>query len=377
MLKLLHIAEIHLDSRFSGLSLSASAERREALRGVFSSALALARNEKCAVVLIAGDLFDSEFYTLDTLDFLRRSFDSLPEITFIIAPGNHDPYNSTSPYRFADFPDNVKIFKNEELSSVTIPELDLTVYGYAFTSAAYRRNPIDGFFVPEDSGFSVLIAHTELDDPFSPYAPIPSRSLGAAGFDYSALGHIHAPTDPSAGYAYSGCIAGRDHGEEGEKGAVLVTLDRSDGKKSVNAKRVRLCPWIYKTVTVPLDRAVNEEEALEVISDALTPYIPTDGAEYLIKLILTGQVGYELETDALKRKLSHFGVDVIRNETVFTYSSLHLDDDFSIRGELYRVLKPQLLSDDPAVRDRAVRALKIGLSALAGCDIDTFGEGRS
>ena len=55
---------------------------------------------------------------------------------------------------------------------------------------------------------------------------------------------------------------------------------------------------------------------------------------------------------------------------MFSYASLSLEEDFSLRGEFYRVLKPQLTSDDPEVRKNAVRALKYGLSALSGCDIE-------
>ena len=40
--------------------------------------------------------------------------------------------------------------------------------------------------------------------------------------------------------------------------------------------------------------------------------------------------------------------------------------DPSLRGEFYRLLEPELLSDDSNVRSRAAAALRIGLAALAG-----------
>ena len=366
MLKLLHIADVHLDSRFSGLAPSASAERRRELRDVFSSALSLARNEGCKAVLIAGDLFDSDYYTADTLDFLRASFASMPDVIFIIAPGNHDPYNSTSPYRFADFPQNVHVFKDERLSAIRIPELSLTVYGYAFTSSEYARNPIEGFTVRQTEDHSVLLAHTDLDKPMSIYAPIPSGVLSHAGFDYSALGHIHLGTAPENGYAYSGCIAGRDHGEEGEKGAIIVTFDSFGGKKTVSAQRVRLCPWVYATVTVDLGGASDVSEVLKRSEQTLVPYKPSVGKKYFIRLRLIGQSGCDIDTEIIRQTLSRFGVTEVINESVLSLSSLNLENDFSIRGELYRVLKPQILSDDPLVRAKALRALKLGLSALSG-----------
>ncbi|MBR2474339.1 MAG: DNA repair exonuclease [Clostridia bacterium] len=374
MLKLLHIADLHLDSRFAGLSLSESAKRRADMRAVFKNALDFANAEGCKAVLISGDLFDSEYYTADTLDFLSECFAAMPKCRFIIAPGNHDPYNSTSPYRFASFPENVFVFKSEDISAFILDDIGLAVYGYAFTSSVYGKNPLDGFSATSDSLFNVLCAHTELDNPISSYAPIPVRALSFAGFDYAALGHIHTKEEigrvGDTVYAYSGCIAGRDHSEHGEKGGVLVTLDTSGQGKTVNTKRVRFCPWIYKTVNVALENALTEESAMETITDRIRPYFLTRDIEHIIRLRLTGEVSYELEADDIRRSLAPFGVADVQNETVFSYSSLSLDEDFSLRGEFYRVLKPLLTSDDPSVRKNAVRALKYGLSALGGCDIE-------
>ena len=373
MLKLLHLGDIHLDSRFAGLSLSESAKRRAEMRTVFKNALTLAKNEGCSAVIISGDLFDSEYYTSDTLDFLRDCFKSMPKCRFIISPGNHDPYNVTSPYRFMELPENVFVFKTEDVSQFSFPELSLTVYGYAFTSSVYGKNPLDGFS-SSAKGYSVLCAHTELDNAVSSYAPIPTRALSFAGFDYAALGHIHTKEEigkvGDTVYAYSGCLAGRDPSEHGEKGGIIVTLDGSGDKKTVTAKRVRICPWIYKTVRVGLEGTSTEEEADELIADKLRPYLPTSDTEHIIRLTLTGEIGYEIEANELCRRLAPLGVKEVVNETVFSYASLSLDEDFSLRGEFYRVLKPQLTSDDPEVRKNAVRALKYGLSALSGCDIE-------
>lgn len=374
MLKLLHLGDLHLDSRFAGISASDSANRRKDLRDVFKNALSFAKNEGCAAVLISGDLFDSEYYTADTVDFLASAFSSMPKCKFIITPGNHDPYNSSSPYRLDAFPPNVHIFRGEEISFVTFDELKLTVYGYAFTSSSYGKAPLENFVPLKSSGFNVLCAHTELDNPVSSYAPISSRSLGFAGFDYAALGHIHTLNDikksENTVYAYSGCIAGRDFSEHGEKGGILVTLDEYAGKKTVEAARIRFCPWIYKTLTVDLTDTVNEAEALSVIGDKLSPYYKTSDTEYILRLKLVGELNYELEADSICRKLTSLGVKEVISEAYCSYGQLSLDDDYSLRGEFYRILKPMLLSDSAEERKKAQKALKYGLGALSGRDID-------
>ena len=374
MLKLLHLGDLHLDSRFSGMSATDSANRRKELREVFKNALSFAKNEGCAAVLISGDLFDSEYYTADTVDFLASAFASMPKCKFIITPGNHDPYNASSPYRLDAFPPNVHVFKSEELSFVTFDELKLTVYGYAFTSSSYGKAPLENIGSVKSGGFNVLCAHTELDNPVSSYAPISSRSLGFAGFDYVALGHIHTFDDIKCSentvYAYSGCIAGRDFSEHGEKGGILITLDEYAGKKTVNAVRVRFCPWIYKTVVIDLTDTATETEAVSVIGDKLSPYQKTSDTEYILRLKLIGELKYEIESDSICRRLSPLGVKEVINEAYYSYAQLSLDDDYSLRGEFYRVLKPMLLSDDAEERKKAAKALKYGLGALSGRDID-------
>ena len=192
MPKLLHIADLHLDSRFVNTSVHDAVRKRAKMRAVFRSALEYAKDKGCALTLISGDLFDSEFYTLDTLSFLRECFSSMPEHKFVICPGNHDPIGASSPYRFADFPDNVFVFDSEELSYFDFSDLGVRVYGYAFTSDYYGKCPIpSGFTLPETENFNVLCAHTELDAHRSPYASISTAALGDIGFDYAALGHIH------------------------------------------------------------------------------------------------------------------------------------------------------------------------------------------
>lgn len=374
MLKLLHIADLHLDSRFAGMPITEAAKRRADLRSVFKNALEFAKKEGCAATLICGDLFDGEYYTSDTLRFLNECFSAMPRHKFIITPGNHDPHGATSPYRFAGFPENVFVFDSEQLTSITFDELKLTVYGYAFTSAMYTKNPLEGFSgAPANGNFNVLCAHTELDGIMSSYAPISKKSLEYSGFEYAALGHIHLGDEVgkvgNTVYAYSGCIAGRDFSEYGEKGGLLVTLDEQSGKRSAKVTAVKFCPWVYETVSVSVNGAPSQEEAISIISKALKPY--SKGVkEYLLRLRITGETAFELSTEVLLQRLSDFGVKDIKNDTSFAFSSLKLEDDFSLRGAFYHSLKSKLTSDDEHERKVASLALKYGLTALSQGEID-------
>ena len=68
MVKLLHAADLHLDSAFSALPPEKAVQRRAEQRLVLERLTAL--SEGCAAVLLAGDLFDSARVYRDTLEAL-------------------------------------------------------------------------------------------------------------------------------------------------------------------------------------------------------------------------------------------------------------------------------------------------------------------
>ena len=56
----------------------------------------------------------------------------------------------------------------------------------------------------------------------------------------------------------------------------------------------------------------------------------------------------------------------IEDMTVALPDGAALEKDGTLRGEFYRTLRPYLVSDDSAERERALRALRIGLAAIDG-----------
>ena len=72
MLKILHAADLHLDSAFSGRSQGATARLRSALRAIPKQSAALCRAERCDWLLLAGDVFDG-IPKPETLRELKRT----------------------------------------------------------------------------------------------------------------------------------------------------------------------------------------------------------------------------------------------------------------------------------------------------------------
>ena len=106
-LRIFHAGDVHLDTPFSRLDAERGEARRRDLRSTFTGMMLYARMKNCQLVLLPGDLFDDGFATKETVELLRREFESSPEIRFIISPGNHDPYRPGSVYTAKKFPENV------------------------------------------------------------------------------------------------------------------------------------------------------------------------------------------------------------------------------------------------------------------------------
>ena len=72
MLKILHCADLHLDSPFKSGNAGKSEVRRRELRGTFSSLIMYIKTNKIDIALMSGDLFDSGFMTKDMADYFVK-----------------------------------------------------------------------------------------------------------------------------------------------------------------------------------------------------------------------------------------------------------------------------------------------------------------
>ena len=65
-MRFVHVADVHLDTSFSGRTPEVRARLREASRRAFRAAVDLAIREDAHALLIAGDLFDGDRLSFPT-----------------------------------------------------------------------------------------------------------------------------------------------------------------------------------------------------------------------------------------------------------------------------------------------------------------------
>lgn len=273
-MKILHSADWHLDSPFTGHSGNALTALRQAQLALPGQIAALCRAEDCDLLLLSGDLFDGNH----TAESLHSMMQALAEVSIpvCISPGNHDFCRPDSPYLTAVWPENVHIFTNPAIESLSLPNLNCRVYGAGYQSMDCGAL-LENFHTEGDETYHIAVLHGDPTQVNSPYCPITQVQVAASGLTYLALGHIHKAGSFTAGdtlCGWPGCPMGRGNDESGEKGVYLVDTD---------TKSIRF-------VSLDTPRFYDlEAEITSTAEAAVLSLLPPAGSDHFYRITLTGE----------------------------------------------------------------------------------------
>lgn len=356
MIKFLHAADLHLDSPFEGLPEGKAAQRRQEQRELLKRIAQTAEDERVQLVLLSGDLFDSDSAYTETAEELVKILGSM-SVPVFIAPGNHDCYTQRSPYAKLQFPSNVHVFRNNRIECVELPELNVRVWGAAFTDK-YCGAMLDGFRAEKRSGvIDLMCIHGEVGKN-SQYNPISDADIAASGMDYIALGHIHAGSGLKKSghtyYAWPGCPEGRGFDECGEKQIYIVGIVDDECR----IKPVCVAGRKYEILPVELDG----RQPLEAIKDRLDGNTQRD----IYRIILRGETEEAPDISTLRLALENkFYSLQLRDETVLRRDIWEKAGEDNLRGQFLQRLR---IAYDNAKyeseREKIVQAARWGLAAL-------------
>jgi DNA repair exonuclease SbcCD nuclease subunit len=232
-LKFIHAADLHLDSPLRGLERyeGAPAERiRHATRQALEQLVQLAIDEEAALVLLAGDVFDSDWRDYKTGLYFISRMARLQEagIRVFLVRGNHDALNSSM--RSLTLPENVHQFSSRRAETVTMDGAGVAVHGRSFRARQETEDLSVGYPPPVEGLLNIGLLHTSLDGRpgHDVYAPCSVDGLKGKGYDYWALGHVHTRETVAEGapwIVYPGNLQGRHVRETGAKGCCLVSVE--------------------------------------------------------------------------------------------------------------------------------------------------------
>ena len=353
-MRLLHSADWHLDAPMSGKTPEQTQVLRQELLSVPEKIVTLCRELSCELLLLSGDLFDGN-YTKESYQVVYRALESV-KIPVFITPGNHDYCAPASPYLAETWPENVHIFTHPVIESVTLPDLDCTVYGAGYESMDCPALLKD-FHAEADTRWKIGILHGDPTVAGSPYCPITARQVRDSGLHYLALGHIHKGGQSKAGdtlCAWPGCPMGKDFGETGIKGVLLVTLD-----DTVQAQEIPLeTPRFFDL----------KADAGDDPRDAVATLLPAALSQDFYRITLTGYSD-NVDVDELSAQFPHIPNLELRDQTFPEPDLWNSVGEDTLEGVFFRILQDNLSTESQTLQRRIKLAARISRQILDGQEV--------
>jgi exonuclease SbcD len=295
VLRLLHTADVHLGARHADLGDGASAQR-ERQQTAFSAALDLAIAERVDLVLVAGDLFDSNVQPKRSVERVAADLARLKaaRIRTVILPGTHDVYDGASIYRAYDLKALAGVGVNEDWVTVLTADrpfvrlaaCDALVAGVVHDTkrapggaltAALAALPADAtatWRIGMVHGALAIPGRTDGDD-----VVVTTDEIAASGLDYLALGHWHSTqqgTARSTTWAYSGAPEPVAVDQDRAGQVLLVTLDDAGGRKRVSVEPRTVGRTTFRSLELDARDVVSQPALVERLAAEADPDLVLD-----------------------------------------------------------------------------------------------------
>lgn len=281
IMKLMHVADLHLDSPFVGMSKQFKSLQSQLIQSPYQSferCVSIAINRHVDVFVIVGDIYDSKSQTVFAQHFFMKQMNRLNKVNIpvVMSHGNHDFLDvNRHPVRY---PENVHVFKKDEVEAIDLTLKDQTTvrfYGFSYTSRWIHDRKITEYPAnPNQTDVTIGLLHGSVEGVESKegnYAPFSTQELLTKHYDYWALGHIHQviQLNEEPLIQYSGTIQGRHRNETGDKGAFLIELKPNQPTKS---EFFSLAPIVWQAATIDCQSSWNASDLLGQLEKVLANY---------------------------------------------------------------------------------------------------------
>jgi len=407
MVKLIHTADLHLDSAFRSRFTKEEAEnRRQKQLMAWKELLSFAVEKKVQGILIAGDLFDSPVVSHGTMDFFLSTIAEHPEISFFYLRGNHDTENT---FRYQEnLPKNLFLFSEKGkkyrlndrllLAGVEYGTKDIsfgenegatqgagqaaeqavgqeTVHGAEALSKNETESEEESKFLKlKEEDCNILLLHgalyqgTPKGDSFQGEEGIFLKNLEKLPLSYIALGHIHkggeGKLNNGALWAYPGCLQGRGFDEEGERGFLYLKVEEE--KKEIHKEFIPIKQGEFRILEIEL---LEDEGTLACLKKIEAEMEKADiSKEDSLRIILKGKKGLEQERNLrylqLQLQDSVFFLE-IQDESELSWNREEAMKEKSLKGEFLRVLAAQ----DNLSKEEQEEIIALGMGLLQGGEL--------
>ena len=360
-MKLIHCGDIHLDSQLTTkLRKEKAQERNRELWMTFEELVAFAVQEQVQVILICGDLFDTDC----PANYLVQEFFELVEehsqISFFYVRGNHD---------------RKKFWKSEGALQDNFYVFKTPFQQYKYGKVTITGAQCEGESLEEDlqylqldeNQYNIVMLHgmavnTLQQD--STEDQIPLLKLQNQGIDYLALGHIHTyekyVLDQRGCYCYCGCLEGRGFDECGEKGFVYMELWEDDF-----SLRTQFVPFgkrrVY-VIDVDVEQCVSSMQMVRRIEETMENSMVRE-KDY-VRVRIVGDLPAEVEKNLSYIEsafLDSYYYFEIEDKTQYAIPYDAYQNQKTLRGEFVRLVEELEIAEE-----EKNQILRFGMLALSG-----------
>ena len=387
MLRILHTADVHLGARHADMGEQAAAQRDRQF-AAFRASVELAIQEKVDVVLIVGDLFDSNTQPKRSVERVAAELRRLVEarIRTVIIPGTHDVYDRSSIYRAYDLKamsgsgpeDDLVTILSPERPDVHLASNDAVVYGTVFATKRAPRSPLAGLDAAKDEratwkiglvhGSLAIAGKTDGDE-----VVVTREEIAASGLHYLALGHWHSSQVGKSGgttYAYSGAPEPVALDQDRAGKVLLVTLDDAGGDRShARVEERQVGRTVFQQLEVDAGKIATQAQLIEGLLKGRNPDLVLD-----VRIIGVRPDALDLDTDEVEAQLrgAFFRVRVRdRSTPALTEGALPSPDTIAgafLRDVEARIAELEAAGDVPAAEELR-DVLRLGRLLLAGQEV--------
>lgn len=274
-MRFIHTGDVHL-GYVPQISGGWAETRADEIWGTFERLIKQIKEEPVDMLIIAGDLFHRQplLREIKEVDYL---FSTIKDTKVVLMAGNKDAILPGSVYRDYKWSDNVIFLGGKNIERVSIPELNVDVYGLSYHSGEVRESLYDNVLVENPTAINILVGHGGERK----CIPINRRKLAASEFDYIALGHFHNPElDERGRFAYCGSLEPTSVKDTGIRGYIAGEID----KDMLDIEFIPFSKRNYKHLILEVDPYSNLMEIKRKIQD----FVDRHGRDNIYKFTVKG-----------------------------------------------------------------------------------------
>ncbi|WP_031552040.1 metallophosphoesterase family protein [Oribacterium sp. FC2011] len=399
-MKIIHCADLHLDSRLNThLDEKRAKERRQELLGTWLRLLEYASKQQVSAILISGDMFDTAAVSGTTANAVIGSIRNHPEIVFFYLKGNHD--TDTFLNRAEALPENMYTFNDSwrmfRLSgNIVVSGRELST---SFAGAQLPENWAARTLKLKEEDFNIVMLHGQVITGYSTEKSAETdediyiSDYAEHNIDYMALGHIHKYSegriDGRGMWCYPGCLEGRGFDECSRHGFIM--LDINEETHEVKRQMIDFSTrhlWLVPVDITGLETSIDivsrtkaelsllggvpasSEEIKNLDSDAIKEILEESGGgrlkpEDMVRVILKGELDITAEKNMtfIRSQLdSMFYYTEVVDDTRRTVDYRIFENDRSLKGEFIRSVREDMEIGD----ELKAEIIECGIKLLIG-----------